>query len=111
MVVKETTKAANPAAKKDEVPAKKVEKAVTKQSKSLAYGKVNFKAMLTHGKWRFINKAEAEKCRKQKLAKLEKLKAAGKEISVKVSVICVLLMLFNSGYIAQVTCARFANNC
>lgn len=75
--------------------------AATKKSKSLAYGKVQFKAFLWHGKWRFINKAEAEKSKKQKLAKLAKLKAEGKEVAPKVSDLFGICLSVN-GYIAQV---------
>ncbi|XKL65255.1 hypothetical protein PGB90_008675 [Kerria lacca] len=62
---------------------KKVKTAVSKKPSSLAYGKVMFQAFLWRGKWRFINKAEAEKARKKKLAKLAKLKSEKKEIIQK----------------------------
>lgn len=54
-----------------------------KKSKSLSYGKVKFQAFLWRGKWRFVNKAEAEKEKKKKLAKLAKLKEQGVEIKEK----------------------------
>lgn len=72
-----------------------------KKSKSLAYGKVKFQAFLWRGKWRFVNKAEADKEKKKKLAKLAKLKEQGVQIKVN-KLNC---FRFN-GYLAQVILER-----
>jgi tRNA G18 (ribose-2'-O)-methylase SpoU len=84
----DASKSANPAKGKQAAPkAKSAEGASTnKKTKSLAYGKVQFKAMLYRGKWRFINKAEVDKNKKNKLAKVAKLKAQGIEVKPKVSI-------------------------
>jgi len=57
------------------------------KSKSLAHGKVLFQAFKWRGKWRFINKAEAEKSRKRRLATVAKLRSQGKTIPPLVSVV------------------------
>lgn len=72
-----------PAAEAVKKPAATPKKSYAKKSKSLAYGKVKFQAFLFRGKWRFINKAEADKEKKKKLAKLAKLKEQGKQIKEK----------------------------
>lgn len=78
------------------------------KTKSLAYGKVKFKAFLWRGKWRFINKDEAEKLKKKKLSKLAKLKAEGKEVKVSFPAVhtafeCAffLLRLYRARYLNQ----------
>lgn len=69
-----------PAADAVKKPASNPKKSFAKKAKSLAYGKVKFQAFLWRGKWRFVNKAEADKESKKKLAKLAKLKEQGKQI-------------------------------
>lgn len=81
----EAPKPAKPATAGKTASSGKATGAAEKKSKSLAYGKVHFKAMLYRGKWRFINKVEADKNRKKKLSKLAKLKAKGIEVKPKVS--------------------------
>ena len=90
----DSKKSAAPKAKKAATSSTKSAKgAGAKKSKSLAYGKVHFRAMLFRGKWRFINKAEAEKNAKKKLAKLAKLKAQGVEVKEKVVSITVIISI------------------
>ena len=86
-----------PAADAVKKPAATPKKSFAKKSKSLAYGKVKFQAFLWRGKWRFVNKAEADKEKKKKLAKLAKLKEQGKQIKVNGF---YYILLF--GYFAQV---------
>lgn len=81
------------APKKAAVAPKKAAKPA-KKSKSLAYGKVKFQAFLWHGKWRFVDKAEAEKSKKKKLAKLAKLKEQG--IVIKVLIQFIISFVANS---------------
>lgn len=82
MVVEKPVKTAKPAGASKAGSAK--EGAATK-SKSLAHGKVLFQAFRWRGKWRFINKADAEKSRKKSVAAIAKLKSEGKKIVPKVS--------------------------
>ncbi len=63
-----------------------VKKSVSKAIRGLAFGKVKFRPFLWHGKWRFINKNEVEKAKKQKLAKIAKLKEQGITYVEKVSI-------------------------
>lgn len=95
------SKKSDAASKKPADPKKAVskpKKAKAYAKKSLAYGKVQFKAFLWHGKWRFVNKAEAEKTKKKKLAKLAKLKEQGKEIKVLIETFISVMWLIRAGY-------------
>lgn len=82
MVEKKPVKEAKPAGASKAGTAKE---GAAPKSKSLAHGKVLFQAFKWRGKWRFINKADAEKARKKRLATLAKLKSEGKKIVPKVS--------------------------
>jgi len=75
MVQQKATKKAEVATKKPAAEA--VKKPVNpkktnfaKKSKSLAYGKVKFQAFLWRGKWRFVNKAEADKEKKKEVSQI-----------------------------------------
>lgn len=81
MVAEKPVKTAKPA---DGSKAASAREGAAAKSKSLAHGKVLFQAFRWRGKWRFINKAEAEKARKKNLAAIAKLKSEGKKIVPKV---------------------------
>merc|ERR1712023_454142 len=68
---------------KEAAPKTAVKKpAATLKKKSLAYGRVKFRASLYRGKWRFVNSAEVVS-EKKKSAKLAKLKEQGVQIKEK----------------------------